>query len=213
MNRIFPRVILYSESSRQRPGEEPAGIWWRFVLQSMDSDQQLVATDTEPEAEGERLELLAVVRGLEAIDKPSRVTLVTKSRYVTRGFRYGMDDWRVQGWRWEHFGRLVPIKNQDLWRRIDRALKFHQVECHHWRFDLWQESGLDSGLGLASGLAERSNRLSVPRTLRKGFSRRAFRIGNGLATSQFWRWVGGWVEATFIRNRHRDSALRLACLK
>src|SRR5690606_23293920 len=84
---------------------------------------------------GERLELLAVVRGLEALDGPARVTLVTKSRYVSRGLRFGMTEWRANDWQWERFGRVVPVKDHDLWQRIDRALLFHQVECQAWQFE------------------------------------------------------------------------------
>ena len=39
-------------------------------------------------------------------------------------------------WQWEHYGEMVPVKNRDLWQRVDRALRFHQLECRTWRFDL-----------------------------------------------------------------------------
>lgn len=42
---------------------------------------------------------------------------------------------RERDWCWERFGQLVPVKHLDLWRRIDQALKFHQVECRKWRPD------------------------------------------------------------------------------
>ena len=89
-----------------------------------------------PNAQGERLELLAVVRGLEALEQPSRVTLVTPSKYVNRGLTYGLAEWRANDWQWEHFGEMVPVKNRDLWQRVDRALAYHQLECRTWRFDL-----------------------------------------------------------------------------
>jgi hypothetical protein len=95
----------------------------------------MVISDEEATACGERLELLAVVRGLEALDGPARVTLVTKSRYVSRGLRFGMAEWRVNDWQWERFGRVVPVKDHDLWQRVDRALLFHQVECQAWQFE------------------------------------------------------------------------------
>jgi ribonuclease HI len=95
----------------------------------------MVVSDGEAEACGERLELLAVVRGLEALDGPSRVTLVTKSRYVSRGIRLGITEWRANDWRWERFGRVVPVKDRDLWQRVDRALLFHKVECQAWQFE------------------------------------------------------------------------------
>ena len=83
----------------------------------------------------ERLDLLAVVRGLEALDQPSRVTLVTASGYVHRGLRFGLPAWRQNGWQWERYGQMVPIKNRDLWQRVDRALEFHEVAFRCARID------------------------------------------------------------------------------
>jgi len=131
MKATTPHFLLFSESSRQRSQGQ-----WRFVLQSLDGSEQLEAADAEPNAQGERLELLAVVRGLEALGQPSRVTLVTPSKYVNRGIAYGLSEWRSNGWQWEHFGQMVPVKNRDLWQRVDRALEYHQLECRTWRFDL-----------------------------------------------------------------------------
>jgi hypothetical protein len=95
----------------------------------------MVISDNEAVMCGERLELLAVVRGLEALDGPARVTLVTRSRYVSRGIRFGITEWRANEWQWERFGRVVPVKDHDLWQRVDRALLFHKVECQSWQFE------------------------------------------------------------------------------
>jgi hypothetical protein len=57
------------------------------------------------------------------------VTLVTANRYVTRGLQYGLTEWRDNDFSWEHFGAVQPIRNADIWRRIDRALAFHMVQC------------------------------------------------------------------------------------
>jgi hypothetical protein len=76
-----------------------------------------------------------VIRGLEALDEPSRVTLVTSSRYVRRGLLYGLTEWRTNDWAWEWYGQMVPVKNRDLWQRLDRALEYHHVECRRWRLD------------------------------------------------------------------------------
>jgi ribonuclease HI len=102
---------------------------WRFVLQTADGESRIEVEDVEPAVQGERLELLAVVRGLEAIDGPARVTLRTPSSYVSRGIHYGLEDWRLSDWQWENHGAMVPVKDGDLWRRLDRAMQVHQVEC------------------------------------------------------------------------------------
>jgi ribonuclease HI len=122
-----PHFLLFSESRRRSAKSPPCD--WRFVLQSLDGSSRLEAADAEPAVGGERLELLAVVRGLEALEQPSRVTLVTPSKYVSRGLSNGLADWRENDWNWEHHGQMVPIKNRDLWQRLDRALAFHRVQC------------------------------------------------------------------------------------
>jgi len=126
-----PHYLLFSEASQDRCSLPT----WRFVLQHVESQRRFVAADSEPCDCGERLELLAVVRGLEALDGPARVTLVTKSRYVSRGIKKGLAQWRENNWRWERFGRIVPVRDHDLWQRVDRALQFHEVNCQAWQFE------------------------------------------------------------------------------
>lgn len=102
---------------------------WHFVLERLDGPERLEAADSESDVHRDRLALLAVVRGLEALEQPSQVTLVTTSRYVSRGLRYGLNEWREAEYTWEHFGIQKPIRNADLWQRIDGAMSFHQVTC------------------------------------------------------------------------------------
>jgi ribonuclease HI len=102
---------------------------WHFVLERIDAAERLEATDGERAQPRERLALLAVVRGLEALEQPSQVTLVTTSRYVSRGLRYGLSEWREANYSWEHFGVQKPIRNADLWQRIDCAMQYHEVAC------------------------------------------------------------------------------------
>jgi len=128
-----PHFLLFSQV--QSSGGQADECRWHFLLESLTGETVVEAADEEPGMHGERLELLAVVRGLEALDQPSRVTLVTASRQVSRGFRFGLSEWRNNNWQWESYGRRVPVKNFDLWQRIDRALKFHRVECRTWRID------------------------------------------------------------------------------
>lgn len=125
-----PRYTLVTVTDRADQGGD-----WEFRLQDAAGQTILEASDTEPDATGERLALLTVVRGLEALDEPARVSLVTASRYVKRGIAYGLGTWRTTDFTWESYGRMVPIKDQDLWRRLDRALSFHQLMCRRWRID------------------------------------------------------------------------------
>lgn len=128
MQATTPHFLLFSEAT-VNDGEAPR---WKFVLQSVGETEHFSAADTESETRASRLELLAVVRGLEALNQPSRVTLVTRSRYVRRGIRRELNQWRDRRWRWERFGNVVPIRDHDLWQRIDRALQFHKVQCCAW---------------------------------------------------------------------------------
>jgi hypothetical protein len=129
-----PRRLLRCTVSPDQPGR------WAFELLHADGALLLEAEDVDPEFRGEPLELLTVIRGLEALDRPAHVTLIGASRYVRQGIRYGLPEWRRSGWRWEWFGQMVPIRHEHLWRRLDQALRFHrvkvrQVNLPHWRVD------------------------------------------------------------------------------
>lgn len=102
---------------------------WRFVLEDIVTGEKTEASDCEPSDHLDRTSLLAVTRGLEALEQPSRVTLITTSRYVARGLQYGLVEWREHDYCWEHFGSTQPIRNADLWKRVDVALRFHEVQC------------------------------------------------------------------------------------
>lgn len=126
-----PHYLLFSDSSENKKDSHRIG-HWHFALETIDGQSAVEASDEEPRTFGDRLELLAAIRGLEALDQPSHVTLVTPSRYVARGIRFGLAEWKSSHWKWERFGRMVPINNADLWQRIDRTMDFHSVRCHRW---------------------------------------------------------------------------------
>jgi ribonuclease HI len=127
MNVPAPHFLLFSEAAR--PAGVSAGGQWRFVLKDHGGDTALEAADDEHAAGTERLELLAIVRGLEALDQPSKVTLMTGSRDIQRGLKFGLAHWRDHDWQWERYGQMTPVKNADLWQRIDRLLEIHDVGC------------------------------------------------------------------------------------
>lgn len=108
---------------------------WRFTLKTPDGKTAREECDLEPGDPVDRVELLSVIRGLEALEQPSDVTLVTSSHYVRCGIRYGLEDWRRSNWQWDRFGELVTVKNKDLWQRIDNALQVHRVQMKWLRID------------------------------------------------------------------------------
>jgi len=131
MSSAAPHFLLLTETQSNPP--DRLGGCWRFVLQRVDGNGRIEVSECEPDVQGERLQLLSVVRGLEALEQPSRVTLVTHSRYVDRGIRSGISVWRDNHWQWERYGELTPVKNRDLWQRVDRAMRFHKVHCRVWK--------------------------------------------------------------------------------
>lgn len=100
---------------------------WRFVVRDESGAVVFEAEDEEPGVWGERLELLTVVRGLESIDAASRVTVFCQGAYVRNGVRFGLPEWRENGWRWESYGQWTPVKHADLWQRLDRLLQCHEL--------------------------------------------------------------------------------------
>jgi len=102
--------------------------FWRFSLETAAGELVVEAEDNEP-GDLNRLTLLAAIRGLEAIDGPSAVTLISGNRYVIRSLTDSLPRWRRNQFVWEHFGRRVDVQHADLWRRIDRTLSIHRVEA------------------------------------------------------------------------------------
>ena len=127
-----PHFLLYSQAAQASVADSRSGRW-KFVLRRPGSEESLEAADDEPEASPERLELLAIIRGLEALDERSRVTLVAPSRYVQRGLEIGLTQWSENDWQWERYGRMTRVKNCDLWQRIARLAEIHTVKCRPGR--------------------------------------------------------------------------------
>ena len=174
-----PRYLLFAEAELETVRDQSWGRW-RFILQSAVHGERFEATDWEPAIARERLELLTVIRGLEALDQPSTVTLVTPSKYVVHGLTLGMPQWRQTHWMWESFGDLVPISHDDLWRRLDHVAGFHHVTVRMGQSETGDE------LRRAPRLHSESNRLasdSPVQPMRAGFARRWVRRLSRIASS------------------------------
>lgn len=101
---------------------------WRFNIETADGRPVLDAEDDEP-GDLNRLTLLAAVRGMEAMDGPSSVTLLSHNRYLIRSLTDSLPRWRRSDFVWDHFGRRVEVQHADLWRRIDHTLHIHDVQA------------------------------------------------------------------------------------
>lgn len=79
----------------------------------------------EPFTTNNRMELLAVIRALEALKRPSQVRLHTDSKYVQQGISSWIHQWKKRGWR---TADKKPVKNEDLWRELDEVAGRHEIE-------------------------------------------------------------------------------------
>lgn len=131
----LPRVFLQTKIAPQSRSCRNLFPKWMFRLRAEDGTTILAASDHEPHAAGERLELFGLVRALEAVEQPSRIVLLNPSRFLRRGLQYGLEAWEAAGWRWERFGQLVSVRNADLWRRVQHALEYHQLTVQSCRTD------------------------------------------------------------------------------
>ncbi len=79
------------------------------------------------ETTNNRMELTAVVKGLEALKRPSHVKLMADSVYVSKGLSEWMPKWKANGWRRREGSQWKEVKNEDLWRRLDELIAQHEL--------------------------------------------------------------------------------------
>jgi ribonuclease HI len=82
----------------------------------------------ERDATNNRMELTAVVRGLEALKRPCDVELFTDSVYVGKGLTEWLPKWKSNGWQRREGREWKPIKNEDLWRELDELALQHRIK-------------------------------------------------------------------------------------
>lgn len=81
----------------------------------------------EADTTNNRMELMAAIQGLEALTRPCQVDLYTDSQYVRKGISEWLENWKARGWR---TAAKKPVKNADLWQRLDAATQQHTIEWH-----------------------------------------------------------------------------------
>lgn len=125
-----PEVQLFTDGACSgNPG--PGG--WAFILRHPATGKELESSGGERETTNNRMEMTAVIRGLEALKRPARVEIISDSIYVGKGFSEWMPKWKLNGWRRREGNQLKPIKNEELWRQMDELLAKHQVRFTHVR--------------------------------------------------------------------------------
>ena len=115
-------VEIYSDGAcRGNPG--PGG--WGFLMKIDGKTRELFGG--EANTTNNRMELTAVIRALESLERPSRVRVYTDSQYVQKGISEWIRGWKRKGWK---TADKKPVKNEDLWKCLDQLNAAHQVEWH-----------------------------------------------------------------------------------
>ncbi len=100
---------------------------WAYILKHPKTGKVKEAAGADRETTNNRMELLAVIRGLEALKRPCRVELISDSQYVGKGMSEWMPKWKANGWTRKEGSRRKPVANVELWQRLDELLARHKV--------------------------------------------------------------------------------------
>ena len=98
---------------------------WGAVLRYKGAEKEL--SGGEPATTNNRMEMMAAISALEALTRPSRVRLTTDSQYLRDGITLWIHGWKKNGWK---TAARKPVKNVDLWKRLDDAIERHEIEWH-----------------------------------------------------------------------------------
>ena len=117
------KVQVFTDGAcRGNPG--PGG--WGALLRYNDTEKELYGA--ERATTNNRMELMAAIQALESLKRPCEVTLTTDSQYVRKGITEWIDNWKRRGWK---TADKKPVKNQDLWQRLEAATHQHTI---HWKW-------------------------------------------------------------------------------
>ena len=120
---MTPGVVIFTDGACSgNPG--PGG--WGAVLMYGGKEKEI--RGGEADTTNNRMELMAAIQALEALNKPCKVELHTDSQYVRNGITQWLPGWKARGWK---TAGKKPVKNEDLWKRLDQARLRHEVD---WRW-------------------------------------------------------------------------------
>ena len=115
-------VHIYTDGGcRGNPG--PGG--WGVLLRYNDREKTLYGGEVM--TTNNRMELMAAIMGLESLSRPCKAHLTTDSQYVKKGITEWIAQWKKRGWK---TAAKQPVKNEDLWRRLEIAVQRHEVDWH-----------------------------------------------------------------------------------
>jgi ribonuclease HI len=119
----LPQVDLYTDGGC-RPNPGPGG--WGVVMVTRGEELRELSGG-DPDTTNNRMEIIAAVEGLRALEGPRQVQLYTDSRYLRQGILEWLPQWRASGWR---TSAKKAVKNQDLWLELEAELERHEVTWH-----------------------------------------------------------------------------------
>lgn len=96
---------------------------WGAILRYRGTEKELSGSD--PATTNNRMELMAAIAGLEALKRPCRVRLYSDSQYLRDGITKWIHNWKARGWR---TADKKPVKNVDLWQRLEAAARGHEID-------------------------------------------------------------------------------------
>ena len=111
--------IFTDGACRGNPG--PGG--WGALLRYGDNERELCGG--EHETTNNRMELMAVIEGLSALQRPCEVKVTSDSTYVLKGIQEWMPNWKKRGWK---TASKKPVKNVDLWQQLDQLVELHSID-------------------------------------------------------------------------------------
>lgn len=96
---------------------------WGAILRAKDKEKEL--SGGEKQTTNNRMELMAVIGALETLKRPCRVTITTDSQYVMKGMTEWLPNWKKRNWK---TAAKKPVKNAELWKRLEQAIASHEVD-------------------------------------------------------------------------------------
>jgi len=96
---------------------------WGAILRTRDTEKEL--SGSEKQTTNNRMEMMAVIAALEALKRPCHVTITTDSQYVLKGMTEWLAGWKAKNWK---TAAKKPVKNVELWQRLDKAISQHEVK-------------------------------------------------------------------------------------
>ena len=116
------QVEIFTDGAcRGNPG--PGG--WGVLLRFQGKERSMHGGELE--TTNNRMELMAAIIGLESLNGPCSVSLTTDSKYVMNGITDWIENWKKRGWK---TAAKKPVKNEDLWRRLDEVSRQHKINWH-----------------------------------------------------------------------------------